>query len=122
MSGFGLRWQAERDTAFEHRTRHARQKRRRRCALPAHSKTIFACRVVHKHASFLNGSVSPPLFRESGDIVPRLPGTALQRCGKTELRHYARLNCVTLAQKYFQPAAKPLNSGIIGWHAASLIE
>jgi hypothetical protein len=28
---FGLRWQAERDTAFL-------SKRRRRCALPAHSK------------------------------------------------------------------------------------
>jgi hypothetical protein len=38
--GFGLRWQAKRDTALalDNRTRHTTQKRRRRSALPAQSK------------------------------------------------------------------------------------
>jgi hypothetical protein len=40
--GFGLRWQAKRDTAlvrtWKFSRRHAVQKRRRRCALPAQSK------------------------------------------------------------------------------------
>jgi len=50
---FGLRWQAQRDTALDQITADCDPKRRRRFALPAHSKLVLILLLLTAHCSLL---------------------------------------------------------------------
>jgi hypothetical protein len=83
--GFGLQWQAKRDTAFgnglDNRMRHVIQKRRRRCALPAQSKKSMVAPGLHAQSE-VNTHQSPS--RRKG-AIETLVAVGRLRVGELEL-------------------------------------
>ncbi|HYT50374.1 MAG TPA: SCO family protein [Pyrinomonadaceae bacterium] len=80
---FGVRWQAQRDTALDQLDHDHDPKRRRRFALPAHSKIVLIVFLLTAHCSLLTSFAQPgvpqpnsPLYGgsvRSGDVSTGLP-------------------------------------------------